>query len=107
MTDGRNSDGVAPMQRQQHGSDASQQALSELLGSYLSAHSSRDEIRSVLRPICQEARRSHTDIAELVKSVKHSFAASDLGVRLLHSGERQQTLDRIVSGCIEEYDAAS
>lgn len=107
MTDGRNSDGVAPMQRQQHGSDATHQPVTELLGSLLNAHSSRDEIRRVLRPICHEARRSHIDIAELVKSVKHSFAASDLGVRLLHSGERQQTLDRIVSVCIEEYYAAS
>jgi hypothetical protein len=86
---------------------AAEEDLAASMGSAIVARSSRDEIRSVLRPICVHARQSQLDIAELVKLVKRSFAASALASSLVHAGERQQALDRIISVCIDEYYESS
>jgi hypothetical protein len=86
---------------------ATEEELAAILGSAIVARSSRDEIRGVLRPICIHARQSHLDIAELVKAVKRTFAASTLASSLVHAGERQHALDRIISVCIDEYYESS
>lgn len=86
---------------------ATEEELAAIIGSAIVARSSRDEIRGVLRPICSHARQSQLDVAELVKLVKRSFAASALASSLVHAGERQQALDRIISVCIDEYYESS
>ncbi len=86
-------------------SEAKQRELSVLLDTIVSSRSSRDQIRVAVKPVCEQARKEMLDASELVKIVKHSFAATGLATTLAHAGERQQALDRIISVCIDEYYA--
>jgi hypothetical protein len=80
--------------------------LAAVLDSIVYTRSSREQIRLALRPVCARAREDSMDVAELVKLVKQSFRVSSVASALGHAGERQQTLDRIISVCIDEYYAA-
>jgi hypothetical protein len=86
--------------------ELTQRELAGAVAAIASGRNSREEIRITMRPLCARARQEKMDAAELLKVVKHSFAASAGGPGPGSMTERQQMLDRIISVCIDEYYAA-
>jgi hypothetical protein len=88
------------------GATLTPEELGALVDSIVNTRCSREQIRVALRPWCARARDDRMDVADFVKLVKQSFKRSSAALSLGHAGERQQTLDRIISVCIDEYYAA-
>jgi hypothetical protein len=98
---GKVSEGVTAL-----GATLTPEELGTVVDSLVITRCSREQIRTVLRPWCARARDDRMDVADFVKLVKQSFKRSSIASSVGHAGERQQTLDRIISVCIDEYYAA-
>lgn len=87
-------------------STAGVQALADLLASMAERQPKREQIRTAVRPVCEQARQDQLDAIDLVKLVKQLYAGTGNARAAAHAPERQQTLERIISVCIDEYYAS-